>query len=60
MHGFLFLFSGEGETTGVAGEGIRLGGGAHSSQSGGKSCHHSLRTDYGDVFKHSLSLSECT
>lgn len=34
---YLFLFIlGERETTGVTGEGVRLGGGADSSQSGGK------------------------
>lgn len=31
------LFPGQGEATGVTGEGVRLGGGAHGSQSGGES-----------------------
>lgn len=34
-----FVFSGTRETTGVTGEGVRLRGGAHSSQSGGMTRH---------------------
>ena len=35
----LFWISGPGETTGVTGEGVRLGGGAYSEQSGGENYH---------------------
>lgn len=34
---FFFFFVGEGEATGVSGEGVCAGGGAYSSQSGGES-----------------------
>lgn len=32
FHAFSWYFLGERETTGVTGEGVRIGGGAHSSQ----------------------------